>query len=121
MLVYTDLELMERLLRAIYRPQNIYCFHLDKKAPLETRRALLAISACFKNVFVSKKSYEVTWGTISIVYAELECMREVLKYRSWRYFINLTGQEYPLKTNLEIVRILKAYNGTNDVVYDFAV
>ena len=30
-----------------------------------------------------------------------------------RYFINLTGQEYPLKTNGELVEILKTLNGSN--------
>ncbi|XP_069115830.1 beta-1,3-galactosyl-O-glycosyl-glycoprotein beta-1,6-N-acetylglucosaminyltransferase-like isoform X2 [Argopecten irradians] len=35
--------------------------------------------------------------------------------RTWKYFINLTGQEFPLRTNAELVKILKLYNGTNDV------
>ena len=34
----------------------------------------------------------------------------------WRYFINLTGQEFPLKTNKELVKILKAYRGANDIM-----
>ena len=29
LLVYKDLEMVERLLRAIYRPQNYYCLHID--------------------------------------------------------------------------------------------
>lgn len=32
-----------------------------------------------------------------------------------RYFINLTGQEFPLKTNAEIVEILKALKGANNM------
>jgi hypothetical protein len=42
-------------------------------------------------------------------------MKDLLKYKKWKYFINLTGQDYPLKTNLDIVRILKAFKGANDV------
>ena len=42
-------------------------------------------------------------------------MEALLKYRKWKYFINLTGQEFPLKTNWELVQILKALNGTNIV------
>jgi hypothetical protein len=38
-----------------------------------------------------------------------------MKYKKWKYFINLTGQEFPLKTNQEIVKILKSYKGANDV------
>ena len=33
--------------------------------------------------------------------------------KSWKYYINLTGQEFPLKTNLKIVEILQAMNGAN--------
>ena len=36
------------------------------------------------------------------------------KRKKWKYFINLTGQEFPLKTNYEIVQILKAYKGANN-------
>ena len=31
----------------------------------------------------------------------------------WKYFINLCGQDFPLKTNLEIIRQLKAYAPLN--------
>ena len=34
---------------------------------------------------------------------------------TWKYFINLTGQEFPLKTNAELVKILKVYNGANNI------
>lgn len=36
-------------------------------------------------------------------------------YVKWRYFINLTGQEFPLKTNKELVKILKSFKGANDI------
>ena len=42
-------------------------------------------------------------------------MEELWSHKKWKYFINLTGQEFPLKTNLELVRILTAYNGANDL------
>ena len=35
-LFYKDLEMAERLLRAIYRPHNVYCLHLDKKSASST-------------------------------------------------------------------------------------
>ncbi len=48
--------------------------------------------------------------------AEIVCLRDLWKQSSkWRYFINLTGQEFPLKTNYELVKILTAYSGANDV------
>ena len=41
-------------------------------------------------------------------------MKELLQY-DWRYFINLSGQMFPLHTNGELVKILKLYNQANDV------
>ena len=33
----------------------------------------------------------------------------------WKYVLNLCGQDFPLKTNLEIVRSLKALRGYNNL------
>ena len=35
---------------------------------------------------------------------------------NWKYVMSLTGQEYPLKSNLDIVKILTAVNGSNVVM-----
>lgn len=42
-------------------------------------------------------------------------MSDLWKFKSWKYFINLSGMEFPLKTNGDLVKILKAYNGTNEL------
>ena len=114
-MLFKDVEVFERLLRAIYRPQNFYCIHVDKKSPKSVQDAVGAIVKCFANVFMAPKQFDVKWGTFSILEPELSCMEELLKYKKWRYFINLTGQEFPLKTNWEIVEILKIFNGANNM------
>ena len=43
-LMYTDVEQVERLLRAIYAPQNYYCIHIDLKAADEVHMAMRAIA-----------------------------------------------------------------------------
>ncbi|XP_070172951.1 beta-1,3-galactosyl-O-glycosyl-glycoprotein beta-1,6-N-acetylglucosaminyltransferase-like isoform X2 [Littorina saxatilis] len=115
-LVYKDVEQAERLVRAIYRPHNVYCIHIDAKSDRVFRRKLTLISRCLPNVFLSDTSVNVTWGTFSTLEAELTCMRQLMTQRvAWRYLINLTGQEFPLKTNRELVQILKAFKGANDI------
>ena len=114
-LMYKDVNQVERLLRAIYRQQNYYCIHVDKKASKNTSSAIRSIANCFTNVFLTSKSVNVRWGKFTVLEPELICMEELWRYRKWKYFINLTGQEFPLKTNLDLVRILKGYNGANDV------
>ena len=116
LLTYENLDQTERLLRLIYRPQNIYCIHVDAKSPAVFYKRLEAIANCLDNVFTAKPPISVNWGKISVVHAELLCMRQLLqKHKRWKYFINLVGRDFPLRTNYELVKILKAYDGANDV------
>ena len=118
LLVYKEIEQVERLLRAIYRPQHYYCFHVDLKNETtrnKTYNGLVNIARCFDNVFVASERVSVSWGNISILQAEHICMKELWKKNRWKYYINLTGQEFPLKTNFEIMKILKAMDGANVV------
>ncbi|KAH9514857.1 Beta-1,3-galactosyl-O-glycosyl-glycoprotein beta-1,6-N-acetylglucosaminyltransferase [Bulinus truncatus] len=115
MLVYKDVEMVERLLRSIYRPQNYYCIHVDKKSDEQFMKAISAIASCFQNIFVPSERVDVQWGKFSVLEPELICMKRLWRYKKWKYFINLTGQEFTLKTNWELVQILKAYNGANDL------
>ena len=113
---YRDIEQFERLLRAIYRPQNYYCIHVDKKSPQIFHRAVQHISSCFSNVFVTSNIISVTWGEFSVLKSDLICMKDLwTRSKSWKYFINLTGQEFPLKTNNEIVDILQKLKGKSIV------
>ena len=116
-LMYKSSEQVERLLRMIYRPQNVYCIHVDRKADIADIETMVKIASCLKeNVFLSSKSIDVRWGAPSLLDAELLCMEELLNRSSvWKYLINLTGQELPLKTNYELVKILRAYDGANDI------
>ncbi|XP_052805734.1 beta-1,3-galactosyl-O-glycosyl-glycoprotein beta-1,6-N-acetylglucosaminyltransferase-like [Mya arenaria] len=115
-LMFVAIEQAERLLRAIYRPQNLYCFHIDAKSDNDLYDAMSRVAACFDNVHVLDERVDVQWGQMSVLEPELLCMEHLWsRSAKWKYFINLTGQEFPLKTNNELVRILQAYNGSNDI------
>ena len=116
LLTYENMEQTERLLRLIYRPHNVYCIHVDAKSPAELHEGLEAIARCFDNVFIAKPPIDIEWGRISVVRAELLCMQQLLDiHKRWKYFINLVGRDFPLRTNYELVKILQAYDGANDV------
>ncbi|KAL4229262.1 hypothetical protein ACF0H5_012302 [Mactra antiquata] len=101
-LMYKSVEQSERLLRTIYRPQNIYCIHVDAKSEYPIFKAMKSIADCFDNVFVLEERYIVKWGTFSVLEPELQCMRMLWRTNQyWKYFINLTGQEFPLRTNYD--------------------
>ncbi|KAJ8413949.1 hypothetical protein AAFF_G00065470 [Aldrovandia affinis] len=114
--VHHKIQTLERLLRAIYAPQNIYCLHVDKKAPASFLSAVLRLTSCFDNVFIASRLENVVYGSWSRVQADLNCMRDLYDRSSaWKYFLNLCGQDFPLKTNLEIVSKLKALRGKNSL------
>ena len=115
-LFYKELQQLERLLRVIYQPQNIYCLHLDAYSSDVLFIAAQSLVRCFDNVFLASKREKVIYASFSRLKADINCMEEMLrKNRRWKYYVNLASQDFPLKTNLEIVKILKVYNGSNDI------
>ncbi|XP_060063005.1 beta-1,3-galactosyl-O-glycosyl-glycoprotein beta-1,6-N-acetylglucosaminyltransferase 4-like [Ylistrum balloti] len=115
-LLYKDVEQAERTLRALYRPHNIYCLHVDLSADPVIHKAVRALVKCFDNVFVSSKLEDVIYAGMTRVKADLNCMADLLKSDvQWKYFINTPSQQFPLQTNLEFVKILTLYNGSNDI------
>ncbi|XP_027023271.1 beta-1,3-galactosyl-O-glycosyl-glycoprotein beta-1,6-N-acetylglucosaminyltransferase-like [Tachysurus fulvidraco] len=114
--VHHKVQNFERLLRSIYSPQNLYCIHVDKKASQSTTKAIHAIVSCIENVFLASQIEEVVYASWSRVQADINCMKDLYQVSSrWKYFINLCGQDFPIKTNLEIVHALKALAGANSL------
>ena len=111
--VYTNAGQVLRLLKAIYRPHNMYCIHPDARQGNGFASFFKAVAKCLDNVIVVSKPVRVYYGHISITKAQLNCMRDLEKYPAtrWKYVINLCGREIPLKTNREIVESLKKLNG----------
>ena len=65
--MYTDVEQTERLLRAIYQPQNLYCIHVDTKSSLLIHRTMAAIARCFDNVWIATHLDKIKWGDVRLV------------------------------------------------------
>ncbi|XP_037536301.1 beta-1,3-galactosyl-O-glycosyl-glycoprotein beta-1,6-N-acetylglucosaminyltransferase [Nematolebias whitei] len=116
MVVHHKVQNFERLLRAIYAPQNIYCVHVDKKSKPSVTAAIQAIVSCFPNVFLVSQAVDVVYAGWPRVQADLNCMADLYSASTkWKYFINLCGQDFPLKTNLEMVRMLRSLRGSNSL------
>lgn len=116
--VYTNAGQILRLLKAIYRPHNLYCIHPDAKQGKGFASFFRGIAKCLDNVFVVSNPLRVYYAHHSIMDSQLSCMQDLMKYPAtrWRYAINLCGREVPLKTNREIVdslRKLKGYTALN--------
>lgn len=115
--VHKDVLQVARLLRMIYRVNNYYCIHLDARSSRSFQEAMNGVAACFGSnvelVPVEKRSI-VEWGDESVLRPQLICAEQALQRNpNWTYLVNIVGQEFPLKTNLELVAALKALNGSN--------
>ncbi|KAM6149854.1 beta-1,3-galactosyl-O-glycosyl-glycoprotein beta-1,6-N-acetylglucosaminyltransferase 3 [Erethizon dorsatum] len=116
MVVHEKIENFERLLRAVYAPQNIYCVHVDEKSPETFKEAVRAIASCFPNVFIASKLVPVVYASWSRVQADLNCMEDLLQSPvPWRYLLNTCGTDFPIKTNAEMIQALKMLNGKNSM------
>uniref|UniRef100_A0A8C5QWN3 Glucosaminyl (N-acetyl) transferase family member 7 n=1 Tax=Leptobrachium leishanense TaxID=445787 RepID=A0A8C5QWN3_9ANUR len=113
--IHKKLDMFVKLLRAIYAPQNIYCIHIDKKSSKIYSRTVRKLASCFSNIIVSSKQETVVYAGFSRLQADVNCMEDLADSENpWKHVINLCGQDFPIRTNREIVRYLKTqWNGRN--------
>ena len=107
-----------RLLKVIYRPHNVYCIHYDNKSSLDTKLVFNNLAMCIDNIFVATSIIEVKWGHRSLMEAQMNCFKDLKKNYDaypWKYVITLCGKELPLRTNREMVQLLKNLNGTSAI------
>ncbi|XP_029025156.1 beta-1,3-galactosyl-O-glycosyl-glycoprotein beta-1,6-N-acetylglucosaminyltransferase 4-like [Betta splendens] len=106
--------MVERLIRVTYSPSNIYCIHYDLKSSLRFIAAMEGLSQCLPNVFITSKREDVIYDGFSRLKADLNCLSDLLQSEvKWKYVINLCGQDFPLRPNIELVSELKNLNGSN--------
>ncbi|XP_045688674.1 beta-1,3-galactosyl-O-glycosyl-glycoprotein beta-1,6-N-acetylglucosaminyltransferase 7-like [Phyllostomus hastatus] len=113
---HEELVPLVRLLRAVYAPQNVYCVHVDGRAPEEHRAAVRTLASCFDNVFITSPRTEPgAQPGLTRLQADLSCMEGLVHSGvQWHYVINLCGRDFPIKTNREIVRYIRSKgNGKN--------
>ncbi|XP_076427699.1 N-acetyllactosaminide beta-1,6-N-acetylglucosaminyl-transferase-like [Peromyscus maniculatus bairdii] len=114
MVIHHNFDTFARLFRAIFMPQNVYCVHVDEKATAEFKGAVEQLVSCFPNAFLASKMEPVVYGGISRLQADLNCIKDLSTSEvPWKYAINTCGQDFPLKTNKEIVQYLKGLKGKN--------
>ncbi|CAD7673880.1 unnamed protein product [Nyctereutes procyonoides] len=114
MVIHKNFETFERLFRAVYMPQNVYCVHVDEKATAKFKDSVRQLLSCFPNAFLASRMEPVVYGGISRLQADLNCLKDLAASQvPWKYAINTCGQDFPLKTNKEIVRHLKGFKGKN--------
>ncbi|KAK0401922.1 hypothetical protein QR680_016052 [Steinernema hermaphroditum] len=120
MLVYQNSLQILYMLSALYQPQNQFCIAIDCKASEEFMQEMETIAGCFGNIHILYVP-RVQWCGFTVVKAVFTCLEFLNAQMSdWKYYQYLSGGDLPLKTNLEMVRIFKALNGSfNSVIADY--
>lgn len=114
MVIHKDFGTFERLFRAVYMSHNVYCVHVDAKSSVEFKSSVQRLLSCFPNAFLASKMEPVVYAGFSRLQADLNCLRDLVASQvPWKYVINTCGQDFPLKTNREIVQYLKGFGGKN--------
>jgi len=95
-----------RLVNKLNESNNSFFIHIDKKAGDQTYEKIFNELKHYHNVHFVKR-YNCFYMGFGLIEATLECLREALrKDNSFDYLINLSGQDYPIKTNAQIAKIL---------------
>lgn len=101
----------KRLFKAIYLPGNQYVVHVDKGSGATLTEEITDFLTPYQGVEMLE-SKDALWGGYSLVDAELRGMARLLEMDSrWTHYINLSGQDFPLKSQDYIRQFFAAHPG----------
>ncbi len=106
-LVHRYPDQFKRLFRAIHNSENHYVVHVDKNSGADLEAEIRRFLLPYANADMIK-SEKALWGGYSLVDAELRGMERLLQMGEWSHFINLSGQDFPLKPQKQITAFLNA-------------
>jgi len=110
-LVHRYPEQFKRLFKAIHDPENHYLVHIDKNSGPALEADLRAFLSAYPNAALLE-GRKALWGGYSLVDAELRGMAKLLEMGAdWMFFINLSGQDFPLMTQKRIKAFLARHAG----------
>lgn len=106
-----------RLLRVLHDPGNRCVVHVDRKAPPDVHRGIRTAVRDLPGVDILP-STDVRWGGWSMVEVQLRAIRRLLDDGGdWSHFVNLSGQDFPLRPVSAIQDELAAHPDRNHLEY----
>jgi hypothetical protein len=118
-LAHKQIELNYKQIDMLASPNHYIYIHFDKKFnPILDPDKFIN-----KNVIVIKRRFKTAWGGFNIIEATLELMNQAIhSHVKYDYFILLSGQCMPVKSNREIDRFFKIANHKSYIeIYPFPV
>ncbi|MEX2649114.1 MAG: beta-1,6-N-acetylglucosaminyltransferase [Alphaproteobacteria bacterium] len=101
----------KRLFKSIYVPGNNYVVHIDKSSGSDLANEIADFLEPYQGVAILEPQ-DALWGGYSLVDAELRGMALLLTMDDrWTHYINLSGQDFPLKSQSYIQQFFAANPG----------
>jgi hypothetical protein len=108
---------LERLLRAIHRPEHAYVIHVDAAAEPACHEVAAHWRRAHGNVALLRPR-NCRWGGWSTCAMELAGLRALLRMPArWDYYVNLSGQDFPLRRPEEMCAQLEAQDGRSFMLW----
>ena len=106
LLVHTNPNQINTLIRALDNGKNHFFIHVDQKSDISSR-----IEESSKTHLLENR-ISVKWGDFTLVEATIELCRAALNSEEeFDYMVLLSGQDFPLKSNKEIEAFLEQNKG----------
>ncbi|GMR40742.1 hypothetical protein PMAYCL1PPCAC_10937, partial [Pristionchus mayeri] len=103
-LAHERFEQLLLTLSSVYELHNHYCVAVPSNADQSFIHLVHGLADCFENIHVLQTG-PILWGAYEILRATFDCME----------YLYLSGVDAPLRTNLEMVKIFKEWNGLSHV------
>ncbi|KAA0129327.1 beta-1,6-N-acetylglucosaminyltransferase [Chryseobacterium sp. SN22] len=116
-MVHHKPNVFKAMFEKIYTRDQFYLIHIDRKARAEFTEEIQLYLLQFPNAYLLE-SMNIVSGGFSVIQAELNAMEYLLNVsQDWDYFINLSGEDYPLRSQSIIRQFLKVNKGRNYLFY----
>ncbi|WP_029276663.1 beta-1,6-N-acetylglucosaminyltransferase [Pedobacter borealis] len=106
---YKDFNHLARLINNLSCPDFRFYIHIDKKSNYEISKIQAKINNSERCIFVEDR-ININWGGFNLIYAVLNLIREAIIDHS-EYLLLISGQDFPLKNNSEILSFFKNNQG----------
>ncbi len=104
------------MFRAIYHENDYFLIHIDKRAGTDLYSDIQNFLRDYPNAYLLE-SQSVVWGGYSMVSAELRGIEKLLELNlNWDFYINLSGQDFPIKPISYIRDYLSTRKGSDFIL-----
>lgn len=106
-----------RLVNRLNTENVLFSIHIDAASDLNAYKEQMQIfNPDSNNIYFLENRYRVRWGGFNTVKAEVELIRFVIRFNP-ECIVFLSGQDYPIKSNANLEKYFKQYEGQFIIEY----